>query len=69
MIITHCVSYDSKFVTVHQQLLSVVIGKHGLLSLFFFTEPVRVALVGIEGIVDVSFLYPQKRRWSSVAED
>jgi len=41
------------FVTIHQRLLNTIIGKHGLLSLFFFTEPVRVALVGLESVVDV----------------
>ncbi|KIM33789.1 hypothetical protein M408DRAFT_325389 [Serendipita vermifera MAFF 305830] len=40
------------FVRVHQRLLNTIIGKHGLLSLFFFTEPVRVALVGLEAAVD-----------------
>jgi hypothetical protein len=43
------------FVTIHQRLLNTIIGKHGLLSLFFFTEPVRVALVGLESVVDVRF--------------
>lgn len=40
------------FVQVHQALLNTVIGKHGLLSLFFFTEPVRVALVSLEASID-----------------
>ncbi|KDQ60088.1 hypothetical protein JAAARDRAFT_56075 [Jaapia argillacea MUCL 33604] len=40
------------FVTVHQELLSTLIGQHGLLSLFGFAEPIRVALVSIEGVVD-----------------
>jgi hypothetical protein len=42
------------FVSVHQTLLNTIIGKHGILSLFFFTEPVRVALVSLEAAVDVS---------------
>jgi hypothetical protein len=33
-----------------------VIGKHGILSLFFFTEPVRQALVQLEAAVDVCAL-------------
>ena len=45
------------FVEVQQNLLSVVIGKHGLLSLFFFTEPVRVALVSLEGAIDTLALH------------
>ncbi|CAG7851653.1 SubName: Full=Uncharacterized protein {ECO:0000313/EMBL:CCA72475.1} [Serendipita indica DSM 11827] len=40
------------FVKVHQTLLNTIIGKHGLLSLFFFTQPVRVALVSLEAAVD-----------------
>jgi hypothetical protein len=31
-----------------------IIGKHGLLSLFFFTQPVAVALKQLEAVVDVS---------------
>jgi hypothetical protein len=31
-----------------------IIGKHGLLSLFFFTQPVAAALKQLEAVVDVS---------------
>jgi len=40
------------FVRVHQALLNVVIGKHGLLTLIPFFEPIRQALVSLENIVD-----------------
>jgi hypothetical protein len=46
------VSALTTFVKVHQELLSVVIGKHGLLTLFLFSEPIRQALVSLEGTVD-----------------
>lgn len=42
------------FVRVHQALLNVVIGKRGLLTLVPFAEPIRLALVSLEAIVDVS---------------
>jgi hypothetical protein len=41
------------FVNVHKALLNVVIGKHGLLTLVPFFEPIRRALVSLEIIVDV----------------
>lgn len=44
------------FVQVHQALLNVVIGKHGLLTLIPFFEPIRQALVSLEATVDVSTL-------------
>ena len=44
----------TEFVRVHQALLNVVIGKKGLLTLIPFLEPIRVALVQLEAIVDVS---------------
>jgi hypothetical protein len=31
-----------------------IIGKHGILSLFFFTQPVAAALRQLEAVVDVS---------------
>lgn len=41
------------FVQVHQALLSVVIGKHGVLAQFGpFGEPIRQALVALELVVD-----------------
>jgi glycopeptide antibiotics resistance protein len=40
------------FVQVHQALLNVVIGKHGLITLIPFFEPIRVSLVSLEAIVD-----------------
>ena len=41
-----------QFVTVHQQLLATIIGKHGLLSLTPFTQPVAQVLRVLEGGVD-----------------
>jgi hypothetical protein len=40
------------FVRVHQGLLLVVIGKHGLLTLAPFFEPIRLALVDLEAAID-----------------
>ncbi|EPQ53673.1 hypothetical protein GLOTRDRAFT_131013 [Gloeophyllum trabeum ATCC 11539] len=40
------------FVRVHQALLSVIIGKHGVLSPIGFATPIRLALVAIEKGVD-----------------
>lgn len=40
------------FVEVHQALLNVVIGKHGLLTLIPFFEPIRLSLVSLEQAVD-----------------
>lgn len=40
------------FVQVHQALLNVVIGKHGLLTLIPFFEPIRQSLVSLEATVD-----------------
>lgn len=37
---------------VHQQLLNTVIGKHGLLSLTPFTQPIAAVLRTLEGGVD-----------------
>lgn len=37
---------------VHQELLSTVIGKHGLLSLTPFTQPIAQVLRTLEGGVD-----------------
>lgn len=37
---------------VHQDLLKTVIGKHGLLSLTPFTQPIAAALRALEGGVD-----------------
>lgn len=48
-------SEEIQFVQVHQALLNVVIGKHGLLTLIPFFEPIRQALVSLEATVDVSF--------------
>ncbi|KZV81621.1 hypothetical protein EXIGLDRAFT_844467 [Exidia glandulosa HHB12029] len=42
----------TEFVRVHQMLLNVVIGKHGILAQFGYAEPVRVALVALEAVVD-----------------
>lgn len=36
----------------HQQLLQIVIGKHGLLSLTPFTQPMAAVLRTLEGGVD-----------------
>lgn len=47
------------FVQVHQALLSTVIGKHGILKLFGFAEPIRLALVALEAAVDVSSSFPR----------
>jgi Leucine-rich repeat (LRR) protein len=40
------------FVQVHQALLQVIIGKHGLLTLAPFFEPIRLALVDLEAAID-----------------
>ena len=40
------------FVHVHQALLNVVIGKHGLTTLIPFFEPIRIALVSLEAVID-----------------
>lgn len=40
-------------VKAHQALLNTVIGKHGVLSLFFLTKPVRSSLVALEAAADV----------------
>jgi hypothetical protein len=40
------------FVQVHQALLQVIIGKHGLLTLVPFFEPIRLALVNLELAID-----------------
>jgi hypothetical protein len=45
------------FVKVHQALLNVVIGKHGLATLFPLFEPIRVALVNLEIVVDTFAFY------------
>jgi hypothetical protein len=45
------------FVQVHQALLNVVIGKHGLATLFPFFEPIRVSLVNLEIVVDTFAFY------------
>jgi glycopeptide antibiotics resistance protein len=42
----------TKFVQVHQALLQVIIGKHGLVTLVPFFEPIRLALVSLEAAVD-----------------
>ena len=42
---------------VHQALLNVVIGKHGLLTLIPFFEPIRLALVQLELVVDTFAFY------------
>lgn len=41
-----------QFVQVHQELLKTVIGKHGLLSLTPFTQPIAAVLRTLEGVVD-----------------
>jgi hypothetical protein len=46
-----CTSFRG-FVQVHQELLSTVIGKHGLLSLTPFTQPIAQVLRVLEGGVD-----------------
>ncbi|KAJ5278755.1 hypothetical protein N7478_004127 [Penicillium angulare] len=46
-----CTSFRG-FVQVHQQLLSTVIGKHGILSLTPFTKPIAAVLEQLEGGVD-----------------
>ncbi|KAJ5144439.1 hypothetical protein N7526_001947 [Penicillium atrosanguineum] len=46
-----CTSFRG-FVQVHQQLLQTVIGKHGLLSLTPFTQPISQVLRTLEGGVD-----------------
>ncbi|KAI0737927.1 hypothetical protein C8Q80DRAFT_283024 [Daedaleopsis nitida] len=40
------------FVRVHQLLLSTIIGKHSLASMFFLTAPIADALRAIESVVD-----------------
>ncbi|KAG6556044.1 hypothetical protein Mapa_001985 [Marchantia paleacea] len=40
------------FVRVHQALLNVVIGKHGLTTMIPFFEPIRLALVSLEAVID-----------------
>jgi hypothetical protein len=40
------------FVHVHQALLNVVIGKHGLTTMIPFFEPIRIALVSLEAVID-----------------
>lgn len=40
------------FVRVHQILLSTVISKHGLLTMIPYSDPIRQALVNLEGTVD-----------------
>ncbi|PTQ31408.1 hypothetical protein MARPO_0112s0050 [Marchantia polymorpha] len=40
------------FVKVHQALLNVVIGKHGIVAMVPFFEPIRIALVGLEAVID-----------------
>jgi len=44
-------------VKVHQALLNVVIGKHGIASLFPFFEPIRVSLVNLEVVIDTFAFY------------
>jgi len=44
-------------IQVHQALLNVVIGKHGLLTLIPFFEPIRLALVQLELVVDTFAFY------------
>ncbi|KAF7540209.1 hypothetical protein G7054_g1608 [Neopestalotiopsis clavispora] len=46
-----CASFKD-FVTIHQQLLNIVIGKHGLLSQTPFTAPMAAVLRTLEGAVD-----------------
>ncbi|KAG0586577.1 hypothetical protein KC19_2G101100 [Ceratodon purpureus] len=45
------------FVEVHQALLNVLIGKHGVLTLIPFFEPIRQALVALEATVDSFAFY------------
>jgi hypothetical protein len=45
------------FVKVHQALLNVVIGKHGIATLFPFFEPIRVSLVNLEEVIDAFAFY------------
>jgi hypothetical protein len=45
------------FVEVHQALLNVVIGKHGLATMFPFFEPIRISLVNLEIVVDTFAFY------------
>lgn len=45
------------FVQVHQALLNVLIGKHGVLTLIPFFEPIRLALVNLEAGVDTFAFY------------
>ncbi|KAG0585492.1 hypothetical protein KC19_2G016300 [Ceratodon purpureus] len=45
------------FVEVHQALLNVVIGKHGVLTLIPYFEPIRQALVALEATVDSFAFY------------
>ncbi|KAG6552782.1 hypothetical protein Mapa_005730 [Marchantia paleacea] len=40
------------FVKVHQALLNVVIGKHGIVTMVPFFEPIRLALVSLEAVID-----------------
>ncbi|PTQ35235.1 hypothetical protein MARPO_0073s0099 [Marchantia polymorpha] len=40
------------FVQVHQALLNVVIGKHGILTMIPFFEPIRMSLVSLEAVID-----------------
>ncbi|PTQ31406.1 hypothetical protein MARPO_0112s0050 [Marchantia polymorpha] len=40
------------FVKVHQALLNVVIGKHGIIAMVPFFEPIRIALVSLEAVID-----------------
>ncbi|KAJ6171769.1 hypothetical protein N7470_000836 [Penicillium chermesinum] len=46
-----CASF-AEFVPVHQELLQTLIGKHGLLSLTPFTQPIAQVLRSDEGAVD-----------------
>jgi hypothetical protein len=49
-----CLTYMStKFVTVHQQLLNILIGKSGLIEMTIVGAPVAAALRSLEGGVDV----------------
>ncbi|KAF2228863.1 hypothetical protein EV356DRAFT_497064 [Viridothelium virens] len=43
-----------QFVLIHQQLLSTIIGQHGLLATSGFGAPVAAVLRALEGAVDVS---------------
>ncbi|KAF8258933.1 hypothetical protein EI94DRAFT_1814282 [Lactarius quietus] len=42
----------SDFVTVHQNLLSVVIGKHGIMAQFGLTAPIATVLKSLEATID-----------------